>query len=148
MTDAENWPMATDALRLAAQLIEAVQEGLARRGFQDVRPAHGFAFVRISRGDATTADVAEHLGVSKQAAAQLVHQLEERGYVSRRAHPRDARATLLTMTQRGTACTRAAEDAASEAVERWRATLGEPRFRLLQEALRAIVRPGPLRPGW
>ena len=148
MADAENWFVATDALLLAEQLVEAIQEGLARRGFRDVRPAHGFAFVRISQGDATIADVAEHLGVSKQAAAQLVHQLEERGYVTRQAHPLDARATLLTLTQRGTACTLAAQDAASEAVERWRTTLGEPRFQQLQRALRAIVQPGPLRPGW
>ena len=147
MADAENWFVATDVLLVAAQLVEAIQEGLARRGFRDVRPAHGFAFARISQGDATIADVAEHLGVSKQAAAQLVHQLEERGYVTRQAHP-DARATLLTLTQRGTACTLAAQDAASEAVERWRTTLGEPRFRQLQRALRAIVQPGPLRPGW
>ena len=70
MADAENWFVATDALLVAAQLVEAIQEGLARRGFRDVRPAHGFAFVRICQGDATIADVAEHLGVSKQAAAQ------------------------------------------------------------------------------
>ena len=148
MADADNWPVATDALLLAAQLVEAIQEGLARRGFRDIRPAHGFAFVRISRGDATIADVAGHLGVSKQAAAQLVHQLEERGYLTRQAHPLDARATLLSLTQRGIACTLAAENAASEAVERWRTMLGEPGFRQLQRALRAIVQPGPLRPSW
>jgi hypothetical protein len=44
MADAGNWPVATNALLLAAQLAEAVQEGLARRGFRDVRPAHAFAF--------------------------------------------------------------------------------------------------------
>jgi len=29
MADAENWPVATNALLLAAQLVEAIQEGLA-----------------------------------------------------------------------------------------------------------------------
>ena len=148
MANAENWSVATDVLLLAAQLVEAVQEGIARRGFTDVRPAHGFAFARISAGDATTADVAQHLGVSKQAAAQLVHQLEERGYVTRLPHPSDARAALLALTERGVACTRAAEDAASDAVAPWQTTLGEPAFRQLQRALRAIVKPGSLRPGW
>jgi DNA-binding MarR family transcriptional regulator len=148
MANVENWSVATDVLQLAAQLVEAVQEGIARRGFGDVRPAHGFAFVRISAGGATIADVAEHLGVTKQAAAQLVHQLEERGYVTRQPHPLDARAALLTLTKNGVACTLAAQDAASEAVERWRITLGELRFRELQWALRAIVQPGPLRPSW
>jgi MarR family len=113
--------VATDVLLLVAQLVEAIQEGLARRGFRDVRPAHRFAFAR--QGDATIADVADHLGVSKQAAAQLVRQLEERGYVRRQAHPFDARAALLALTQRGIACTLAAQDSPSETVEGWRTTL-------------------------
>jgi len=148
MADIENWSVATDALLLAAQLTDAVHEGVARRGFRDIRPAHGFAFVRISAGDATIADVAEYLGVTKQAAAQLVHHLEERGYVTRKAHPLDARAALLVLTKRGVWCTQAAQEAASEAVQQWRTALGESQFRQLQRALRAIVRPGPLRPSW
>jgi DNA-binding MarR family transcriptional regulator len=148
MTNVEAWSVATDVLLLSAQLVDAVQEGIAHRGFLDVRPAYGFAFARISAGDATIADVAEHLGVSKQAAAQLVHQLEERGYVTRQRHPLDARAALLALTERGVACTYAAEGAASEAVGQWRATLGESRYRELQRTLRAIVTPGALRPSW
>jgi len=144
----ENWSVATDALRLASQLTEAVNEGVVRRGFRDIRPAHSFAFARISAGDATIVDVAEYLGVTKQAAAQLVRQLEERGYVTRKTHPLDARASLLVLTKRGVACTLAAQDAASEAVEGWRTALGETQFRQLQRALHAIVRPGPYRPNW
>src|SRR5271165_932027 len=148
MADMENWSVATDVLLLAAQLTEAVQDGVARRGFRDVRPAYGFAFVRIGAGDATTADVADYLGVTKQAAAQLVHQLEERGYVTRQAHPLDARASLLVLTSRGIACTLAAQEAASEAVGRWRSELGQAQFRQLRRALQVIVRAGPLRPNW
>ena len=85
MTDVENWSVATDVLLLASQLVEAIQEGIARRGFVDIRPVHGFAFARISAGDATIAALGEYLGVTKQAAAQLVQQLEERGYVTRTA---------------------------------------------------------------
>jgi DNA-binding MarR family transcriptional regulator len=148
MVDIENWSVATNALLLATQLTDSVHEGVTRRGFTDIRPAHGFAFARISAGDATIADLAEYLGVTKQAAAQFVQHLEERGYVTRMAHPLDARASLLALTKRGVACTVAAQEAASEAVERWRAELGENQFRQLQRALRAIVRPGPLRPNW
>jgi DNA-binding MarR family transcriptional regulator len=148
MANIENWSIATDVLLLSAQLTEAVNEGVTHRGFTDMRPAYGFAFARISAGDATIADVAEYLGVTKQAAAQFVQQLEERGYVTRKPHPLDARASLLVLTQRGVACTVAAQEAASEAVERWRTALGETQFRQLQRALRVIVRPGPLRPNW
>ncbi len=144
----ESWETAVGLLRLASQLVDGVQEGLARRGFDDVRPAHGFAFVRISHGDATTADVAEHLGVTKQAAAQLVEYLVDHNYVVRQPHPRDARARLLVLTDRGIACTEAAEVAAAETVDQWRSQLGPREFAQLQASLRAITAPGRLRPSW
>ena len=108
----ENWETAADILRLAVQLVDGVQEGLARRGFADIRPAHGFAFVRISAGDARTSDVAEHLGITKQAAAQIVGHLVANGYVVRQPDLTDARAQLLLLTERGRDCTAAAEAAA------------------------------------
>lgn len=141
------WRTAAAVLRLSSQLVDGIQEGMARRGFDDVRPAHGFAFVRISTGDATTADVAAHLGITKQSASQLVEHLVQLGYVTREADPRDARARLLVLTARGRACTAAAEEAVAETVERWR-RLDPAQFRALQAALDAIVAPGRLRPSW
>ena len=85
----DSWATAVGVLRLASQLVDGIEEGLARRGFGDVRPAHGFAFARISEGDATTAHVAEHLGITKQAAGQLVEYLVDHGYVMRRLDKRD-----------------------------------------------------------
>jgi len=140
------WDTAVAVLRLAAQLVDGIQEGIKRRGFDDIRPTHGFAFVRISAGDATTADVAVHLGITKQAAGQLVDQLVTRGYVERQPDPRDARARLLILTDRGRACTAAAEEAATETVDLWKRRLGPSRYSQLATALGALVEPGRLRP--
>jgi len=144
----DSWETAVAVLRLASQLVDGIQEGLARRGFNDVRPAHGFAFERISEGDATTADVAEHLGITKQATGQLVDYLVNRGYVMRRPDERDARARLLLLTERGRACTVAAEAAATETVDGWRSQLGPSEFGQLQLAFNTITTPGRLRPSW
>jgi len=144
----DSWQTAAAVLRLSSQLVDGIQQGMARRGFDDVRPAHGFAFVRISSGDATTADVASHLGISKQAASQLVEHLVEIGYVTRAADPRDARARLLVLTKRGRACTQAAEEAAAETVDLWRRQLAPAQFAAVQQALNTIVAPGRLRPSW
>ncbi len=144
----DDWQAAAGVLKLAGQLVDDIQQGLAQRGFGDVRPAHGFAFVRLSSGDATTADVAAHLGVTKQAASQLVESLVTRGYVTRAADPRDGRARLVVLTGRGRACTEAAEAAAAEVVEGWRDRLGPRKFGALQAALSILVEPGPLRPSW
>lgn len=135
-------------LRLATQLVDGIQEGTKRRGFDDIRPAHGFAFLLISAGDATTADVAVHLGITKQAAGQLVDHLVTRGYVERRPDPRDARARLLVLTERGWACTAAAEEAATETVDLWKQRLGPSMYRQITAALDALVEPGRLRPIW
>ncbi len=144
----QDWRTATSVLRLATQLVDGIQDGLARRGFDDVRPAHGFAFVRISSGDATIADVAKHLAVTKQAASQLVTALESRGYVTRREDPRDGRAQLLALTARGRACTVGAEHAAAETVAGWRESLKPSQFAALDKALAVIAEPGALRPAW
>lgn len=140
--------LAYGVLRAASQLNEAINAGVAARGFTDVRPAHGYAFVRISHGGATVVDVAEHLGVTKQAASQLVEQLVRRGYVRREPDPRDARARLLVLTDRGWACTRAAGEAAADAVEEWRRLAGSPGLDAMARALGAVVTPGPIRPVW
>ncbi|MDX6257659.1 MAG: hypothetical protein QOJ11_3993 [Frankiales bacterium] len=146
--DTDALTVSWQVLRAAAQLVEGIQNHLLSKGFDDVRPVHGYAFARISAGGATVIDVAEHLGVTKQAASQLVDQLVQRGYVTREPHPDDARARLLTLTARGRACTRAAERAATGVVAGWREEMGAKDFAVLQRALGAVVSPGPVRPAW
>jgi DNA-binding MarR family transcriptional regulator len=146
--DDQDWTTAVAVLSLASRLVDGIQAGMSARGFSDVRPAHGYAFTRISAGEATNADIAEHLGVTKQAASQLVEHLVVRGYVARRRDPRDARARLLELTDRGHACTAAAEEAAAEVVEGWRLRLPPRTFTALSEAAAAVGNPGPLRFSW
>jgi DNA-binding MarR family transcriptional regulator len=148
LVTADMWETASAVLRLASQLTDGIQAGLARRGFDDVRPAHGFAFVRISAGDANTSAVAEHLGITKQAAGEIVKYLVDRGYVTRKPDARDSRAQLLLLTDRGWACTAAAEAAATETVHRWRSQLDPLAFEQFQETLKTITAPGRLRPSW
>ena len=148
MSDDDGLVVAMLVLRAAAQIVDGIQHGLAERGFADVRPAHGFVFVRISAGDATVVEVAHHLGVSKQAASQLVEQLVQRGYVSRQADPSDRRSRLLRLTELGWACTRAAEDAAADTAGGWEQQLGADTMARVRTALQEVVVPGRLRPAW
>lgn len=142
------WETAAGVLRLAAGLVDGIQAGLAARGFDDVRPAHGFAFVRLSAGPATTTQLAEHLGVTKQATSELVQHLVGRGYLTREPDPGDRRVRRLVLTDRGRACTRAAEQAAADAVDLWRDQLPAGRFADLQDAVHVLAGTGRLRPSW
>jgi DNA-binding MarR family transcriptional regulator len=140
--------LAVGLLSVSRALVDGISAGVRARGFDDLRPAHGFAFARLAPGGATITQLAEHLDVTRQAAAQLVDELIAKGYVQRSRHPDDARARLITLTAKGWACTRAAEAATADAVRPWAVILGDQRLRALQDDLLRIAPHGPLRPTW
>lgn len=135
-------------LGAARALVDGIDAGVRARGFADVRPAHGFAFARISGDGATVGQLAEHLDVTKQAASQMVEELVTKGYVERRPHPDDARARLIVLTPKGWACTRAADEAAIELLRPWADALGPERLAALRGDLARLAAPGRVRPLW
>lgn len=147
MQNSEALALTAALLSAAADLTQRINDRVVARGFE-VRPAHGFAFTRLAPDGATVTDLAVHLGVTKQAASQLVEELVRKGYVERRPHPDDARARLVVLTERGWACTRAAEEAAADAVREWAEVLGESEVRALSDRLGRVAPYGPLRPIW
>ncbi|MGN5378206.1 MarR family transcriptional regulator [Streptomyces sp. MUSC 14] len=148
MQNSDAMALSAALLAAAGDLTQRIHDGVLARGFTDLRPAHGFAFARLAPDGATVGDLAAHLGVTKQAASQLVDEIVRKGYAERRPHPRDARARLVVLTGRGWACTRAAEEAAGEVVGRWVEVLGEGEARLLGERLARVAPGGPVRPAW
>ncbi|GAB7107364.1 MarR family winged helix-turn-helix transcriptional regulator [Streptomyces phaeofaciens JCM 4814] len=147
MQNSEALALAAALLAAAGELTRHINDGVVARGF-DGRPAYGFAFTRLAPDGATVTELATHLGVTKQAASQLVDELVRKGYVERRAHPADARARLVVLTGRGWECTRAAEEAAAEAVRAWSDVLGEGEVAVLRDRLVRIAPHGPIRPTW
>ncbi|MFB7717845.1 MarR family winged helix-turn-helix transcriptional regulator [Nocardia sp. NPDC056100] len=133
-------------LAAAAEVTDAIHDGTVAAGFTDIRPTHGFAFVRMAPNGATVGELAEHLGVTKQAASQLVEELVKKGYAERNPHPSDARAKVITLTERGWACTRAADTAAARFTERWARALGPGATVELRNMLAHVVTPGRVRP--
>src|SRR5580698_5207488 len=79
--------LAVGLLSVSRALVDGISAGVHARGFDDVRPAHGFAFARLAPDGATITQLAEHLDVTRQAAAQLVDELITKGYVQRSRHP-------------------------------------------------------------
>ena len=140
--------LAFGLLAASRALVDGISAGVQARGFDDVRPAHGFAFARLAAGGANISQLAEHLDVTRQAAAQLVDELAAKGYVERHPDPADARARLITLTEKGWACTRAANAAMADTIRPWAAALGEQRLLALRDDLIRIAPDGPLRPMW
>ena len=74
---------------------------LAERGHGDVRPAHAAVFQYLDDTGTTVSVLAERAQMTKQAMAELVRHLEERGYLVRVPDPTDKRAKLVLPTDRG-----------------------------------------------
>jgi DNA-binding MarR family transcriptional regulator len=98
---------------------------LAAAGFGDTTAAQGRVFARIDPDGTRLTDLAERALITKQTAGFLVDQLERAGYVRRVPDPRDARARLVQIAERG----RAAVEA------EWTAYLGEQATTQLRHAL-------------
>lgn len=90
----------TFLLGLAFQLLLGEFNGrVADAGYGDLRPVHGLAFQALGPHGATSSELAARLGVTKQAAGQLVDDLERRGYVRRERHPAGGRRKLVVLTE-------------------------------------------------
>lgn len=136
-------------------VIDELHRQLAARGYDDLRPAHGFAFQRIAQGGATGNELATFLGMTKQAASQMIDYLEGRGYVARRPNPDDRRGKLITLTARGRDSLRESAAILGAIEAEWVAILGAERLAELRADLRRLVTataggtmPTQFRPVW
>ncbi|OXM69008.1 MULTISPECIES: MarR family winged helix-turn-helix transcriptional regulator [Amycolatopsis] len=120
-------------------LMDEIHERLAEEGFGDIRPAHGFAFHFLSHRAATAVELGEHLGITKQAAVQLVDELATRGYVERRPHPTDRRSRLVVLTPRGWQCVDRVVALSKEAEARWANLIGDGDFARVHQGLSAFA---------
>lgn len=89
----------------ASRLLD--EQALARLPSEPGRPrmrrSHTALLPHIDLGGTRVTDLAERVGVSKQAVSQLVDDLEAAGVVAREPDPDDARAKRVVFTPRGRA---------------------------------------------
>jgi len=132
-------------------LVDAAQEELARRGYEDVRPVHDFAIRAIAAGADSASELSRRTAVTKQAAAQTIGVLQDRGYVVRQADPSDARRKRLHVTDRGFDLLREGEAIFDELREQWARRIGIEQLQQLETQLSGLVGAAAVRvdaPGW
>lgn len=79
----------------------AIRSSLAEVGCDDVPRDGSFVIGAIARGGSPLGVIIKELGVSKQAAGQLVDTLVLRGYLERSPDPVDRRRMTVALTERG-----------------------------------------------
>ena len=89
-----------DVLAIHSDFQRRARVELQRRGHQ-LTPSLIALLPHLDESGTTVTVAARHAGITKQAVGKLVGELVGLGYVERRAHPDDMRATLVVFTERG-----------------------------------------------
>jgi DNA-binding MarR family transcriptional regulator len=108
------------------------------RGHGFMAEARGAVIGTLRPAGASQTEIAQALGISKQAVQQLVDELEAEGVVARIANPADARGKLVVLTARGAEAIRAGNEVKREIEASYRTALGDAPFKILMEALETL----------
>jgi DNA-binding MarR family transcriptional regulator len=127
---------------------------LSDAGYEDLRPVHGLVFHAVLGGCTTSTELGEHIGVTKQAAGQMVDYLESAGYLRRLEHPDGGRRRLIALTDKALDHVGVAGRTLRELETELAAEIGDPGLvrlrRKLAELIAHLSRESvpPLRPVW
>jgi DNA-binding MarR family transcriptional regulator len=137
---AERQPHIGGLLRLAWEHVRrSIYEGVRQAGYSDLQPAHVALFRYPEIEGLRPTQLAEQANLTKQSINGVLRHLERTGYVELRPDPKDARARLITFTDRGREfmdlCWRLAEQAELE----FAAVVGEHSFWELRSGLERFV---------
>ena len=80
---------------------QAIRASLAAAGFDDLPRNGAFVLSGIGNAGESAVDIILDLGVTKQAASQLIDTLVLRGYLTRDINPEDRRRMTIELTDRG-----------------------------------------------
>ena len=80
---------------------QAVRRSLAIAGYDDLPRNGAFVLGGMANRGGSAADMIRGLGVTKQAASQLIDTLVLRGYLTREVDAEDRRRLTITLTERG-----------------------------------------------
>ena len=108
-------------------------------GHSAVRPGHGCVFRFIHEGGSRLTELAETSGLTKQAVAEVVADLERLGYIERAPDPDDGRAKVIRLTELGADAQGVARGIFAELEREWGERYGAERVAALRELVEEIA---------
>ncbi len=124
----------------AARLLnERALARVQRRTDARVRVAHTALFPHVDLDGTRLTELAKRLGMTKQAAGQLVDELVEMGVLERVPDPADARAKLVRFSKKGRRGLLEGLEILRGIEDEMRELVGEANMRAMHDALAAII---------
>lgn len=112
---------------------------LAERGHEGLGTRHGAVLLYLDEDGVRASELARLSGRHKQVVGRLVDELEELGYVERRADPADRRAKLVVPTSRGLSLLRAGDEIVAEIEGRHADAVGRRTYAEFRDVLRRLL---------
>lgn len=116
-----------------------VVDGLHAAGFEDFAPSFPALLSNLDTQGTRIGVLATRAGVTRQAASQLLMEIERCGYVERKPARDDARATVVMFTSRGQKLLARIFELVEEIEGSFAAVIGEREFERLRGHLLAIA---------
>ena len=127
-------------LRKAARAFEAeLTVQLQARGYPDIRPGHGALFANMDAAGTRAYELARRARMTQPSMAELIDDLEQKGYVVRREDPSNRRGRLVVPTERGRHHMEDARAIIAEIEHSWLERLGPNQGEAFLEALRQLA---------
>jgi DNA-binding MarR family transcriptional regulator len=121
----------------------AIRAALAEAECDDVPPNGSYVIGALARTGAPLGDIIRSLGVSKQAAGQVVDTLVTRGYLDRSTDPADRRRLTINLTERGEAAAEVIRSAVEELDAALVTRVGGDSMAQTRATLAALITLGP-----
>lgn len=131
-------------MRHSAQLmVDELVERLHAAGYTDITASHQAVFENIDRDGTRLTTLALRSGITHQSMGELVHALEDGGYLTRRPDPTDGRARTVALTAKGRRLVRQAVHEIGQIEARWHSLFAAAGYdvdlkALLEPAIQAI----------
>jgi len=117
---------------------QLVADELARRGFDDLRPALLAVAQHIGPYGTRITELAARAWLTKPTVVHAVDELERLGYVTREPDPTDRRAKLVRTTARARDAEEAGRAVIADIRAAWSAQIGEDEMDALETSLRRL----------
>ncbi len=126
-------------VRLLREFRDDLAAPRAEAGYADVREPHFQIFGNIRKGGIRLTELADRAQLSLAATSELVNDLADLGYLTRRPDPAYGRAMLIELTDRGRALMADADTRVADIERRWSAVAGERNFTQMCRTMQRLL---------
>ena len=116
-----------------------IEEALNAAGYADLRPAYFDVFRYIRPEGSRSTELAEQAQITKQSMGYLIDYLEKQGYVKRLPDPRDRRAKIVRLTERGEEVHQTALQTIHQVEAEWADRVGRENMAQLRQLLERLI---------